>query len=354
MATQESYDWHLQKRLEAQRRVALIIQNGTKASSSDVIAKRMMNPSYKGLPDNSTGSKNRPFFAMKDESHVPLEAKIAARGGVLHTKVGKEYGYEILKRRAVDTKAQELAKEGIPPPEEPLLTLSEEESKTLEFNNILQTISDAVEGDEVSVALLPELRNGTRLMITLSPTFSSADLTDIVRVCDNILEDIGAMKVDITKGLAFKAGEEKVKAGALSQVAVFVARLRAMAQGMIGVVNSDIKSRKLKAKSLGKEIFNVSGIIEKREREKVEVPEEEPEEEPEESSATASATTTSPRPISEDERLVTNLFDAKNASSRLGLERIYLKTFPLRDATTPAKMKNALIKHIKSGKTIKR
>lgn len=82
MATLPAINFHNEKMAQERARVMLRIQNGLKSDSSALIARRMMNPSFKGLPDNSTGSRNMPFFATKNEINVPLEAKIAARGGM--------------------------------------------------------------------------------------------------------------------------------------------------------------------------------------------------------------------------------------------------------------------------------
>jgi hypothetical protein len=86
MATLPVINFHNQQMAEERARVMLRVANGTKASSSALIGRRMMDPSFKGLPANSTGSRNMPFFAAKDEVNVPLEAKIQARGGMMNNR----------------------------------------------------------------------------------------------------------------------------------------------------------------------------------------------------------------------------------------------------------------------------
>jgi hypothetical protein len=177
MATPAVQQFHNDNMRQERERVLLRIANGTKASSPNVISIRQSHPTYKGLPDNSTGSRTMPFFASKDESHCPIEEKIRMRGGVLHTKAGKEYGYEILKRRARDDINQRAAVEGLPPTPAPLTELSEEESKSLELDQLLNALNDAIAtGDvrainqSINITLLP------RLMVALAPTFSGAKL----------------------------------------------------------------------------------------------------------------------------------------------------------------------------------
>ena len=177
MATPAVQQFHNDNMRQERERVLLRIANGTKASSPKVIGVRQSHPTYKGLPDNSTGSKTMPFFANKDESHCPIEEKIRMRGGVLHTKAGKEYGYEILKRRARDDINQRAAVEGLPPTPAPLTELSEEEQKSLELDQLLNALDDAIETGDVrainqaiNITLLP------RLLVALAPTFSGNKL----------------------------------------------------------------------------------------------------------------------------------------------------------------------------------
>jgi hypothetical protein len=75
---------------------------------NDKIGYRMTHPSYRGLPDNSTGSKMRPFFINKDESHIPLEEKIKG-GSLSSTPEGRAYIQRILSQRARDVEAIERA-----------------------------------------------------------------------------------------------------------------------------------------------------------------------------------------------------------------------------------------------------
>lgn len=191
MATPAVQQFHNDNMRQERERVLLRIANGTKASSPQIISFRQSHPTYRGVPDNSLGSKTMPFFASKDESQCPLEDKLRMRGGVLHTKAGKEYGYEILKRRARDDINQRAAAEGLPPTPAPLTELSEEESKSLELDQLLNALSDAIAtGDirainqSINVTLLP------RLMVALAPTFSGAKLGALESFISNMWDKL--------------------------------------------------------------------------------------------------------------------------------------------------------------------
>ena len=88
MATLPVINFHNEKMAQERARVMLRIANGTKSDSSALIARRMLNRTYQGVPDNSTGSRNMPFFATKNELNTPLEAKISARGGMVPRQPG--------------------------------------------------------------------------------------------------------------------------------------------------------------------------------------------------------------------------------------------------------------------------
>jgi len=186
MASPAVISFHNAQMEQERKRVALRIANGTKASSNLVIGHRMQHPSYKGLPDNSTGSRNQPFFAMKDESQCPLEDKIRMRGGVLSTDAGRQYAKSILKRRAEDTNNIERMKNELPPVPPKLLELDEEESKSLELNTIIDGIDDALNAGTAFGVPISEVSKLPRLLISLSPTFAEQQITALIDVFDDL------------------------------------------------------------------------------------------------------------------------------------------------------------------------
>jgi len=180
--------FHNQQMAQERERVALRIANGLKSDSSNIIGVRRQHPSFKGLPDNSTGSRNMPFFASKDESQCPLEDKIRMRGGVLNTKAGKEYGYEILKRRARDDMNIRATAEGLPPTPAPLMELDPVESRSLELDEILAEVDDAADAGDFSglSAFGGDLKNIPRLVIALSPSLSEGKIGALIEFLGNL------------------------------------------------------------------------------------------------------------------------------------------------------------------------
>lgn len=182
----QNQEFHKLKMANARRAVEILIQNGTKASSPDLLSIRRAKAYAERirLPDNSTGSKNRPFFYTPDQSHKPL--------GVIEGGVLKDYKYAkfILNRRAKDVERINLEKENIFPPEEPLLTLSDLESRSLELNNLLQVIQDAVELGDFPSTLNTELKNMLRIFISLLPTFTIDQISEYKDLFGNMFEDI--------------------------------------------------------------------------------------------------------------------------------------------------------------------
>ena len=117
---------------DERRRVMLRIANGTKASSPQIISQRRQNPQYKGLPDNSTGSRTTTFFNTTNQRDLPFAQMT---GGVLKDF---KFAKALLDQRAKSSAALDALREGIPPTESPILELSDVESRSLELNNLLQ------------------------------------------------------------------------------------------------------------------------------------------------------------------------------------------------------------------------
>jgi hypothetical protein len=187
--------FHNELMAREKERVALRIQQGTKASSPQLLAARYARHDFKGLPDNSTGSKNRPFFITPDQSDKVLpaaQAPPAFRGGVL-----RDYKYArfILDRRAKDSARQDMEAQGITPPAPAMLELSAEESRSLELNTLLQLLQDAVETGELAdlTNLVPDLKNILRIFVSLLPTFNERKLTDFQDFFQELAGDLDAM-----------------------------------------------------------------------------------------------------------------------------------------------------------------
>lgn len=199
MSVPEVQQFHNDKMKQERERVLLRIANGTKASSPQIISFRHSHPSYEGLPDNSTGSRTMPFFANKDESQCPLEEKIKMRGGTLTSPAGREYARKILLRRAQDDTNQRAAAEGLPRAPPPLMEFSETEQKSLELDQLLNALDDAIDTNDINaINTAINVNQLPKLLITLSPTltakqvrFTSAaqgtpDMGDLIQFIDNM------------------------------------------------------------------------------------------------------------------------------------------------------------------------
>ena len=197
MATPEVMAFHNANAISERERVRLRIQQGTKASSPDVRSYRRQHlqiyQPHATLADNSTGSKNRPFYATKDESHISLEDKVKMRGGVLSTPEGQKYAKFILNRRAKDIVKQDLEAQGIEPstvlPDTDLV-LTADESKSLELNTLLQGISDAVDARDFSGLTITDLKNIPRLMITTLPKMTQNRFAELVRFIEELIDTL--------------------------------------------------------------------------------------------------------------------------------------------------------------------
>jgi hypothetical protein len=194
MATAAVIAFHNANMAQERERVKLRIANGTKASSPEVIGARMMNPSFKGLPHNSTGSRNAPFFVNTNQRDHPFTGLV---GGVI-----KDYRYarQLLDQRAKSAEELRALREGVAQGMPatavpgPLLELSPEDSRTLELNQVLQTIQDLIEADgleSLSGSVVMELKNILRLFVSLIPTFTEDEFakyseffTELVQVLE--------------------------------------------------------------------------------------------------------------------------------------------------------------------------
>lgn len=258
MASPATIDFHNAKMAQERARVALRIANGTKASSPNIISYRHSHPTFKGLPDNSTGSRNQPFFAMKDESQISLEDKLAARmmrGGVLNTDAGMKYAKSILKRRAIDTTNEDLAREGLPAQPQPLLELDEVESRSLELNNIIDAIDDALNAGTAFAIPLSEVTKLPRLLIALSPTFNERKITALIDVLDDLFQRASTAR-GIKQPVPIESATGDDEDVAVARIAVPLERSIDFLKGALNVVNlADERGKRLALADLAKEIF---------------------------------------------------------------------------------------------------
>ena len=158
---------------------------------------RLQHPGFRGLPDNSTGSKNRPFFAAKDEADVPLESKVQARGGgnpgALWNPAGRKYAKQILQRRAVDSSALE---EGLEAPQVVPPAGSEPPSseKKFELTQLLKQLAVTVTQGNFNELTFGVMRQSLSLLFGIMPFMDDDELVD-ARAKFDFLENIATQQL---------------------------------------------------------------------------------------------------------------------------------------------------------------
>jgi hypothetical protein len=186
MASNPVNEFHNQQMREARQRVRFRMEYNAGCGA------RRANPDYKGLPDNSLGSKNRPFFANKDEAHVPLAHKIASQGGGMHGGVLKNFAYaqRILAQRARDIQAQQALVEGIPfvPPAGPQEGLAQEELDLFDLNQRLTNTLEALNDGAIPPETATAFREVPRLLVSAAATMTTTDFAKLQDIVDSINE----------------------------------------------------------------------------------------------------------------------------------------------------------------------
>jgi hypothetical protein len=309
MATLECINFHNEKMAQERARVMLRIQNGLKSDSSAVIARRMMNPSFQGMVDNSTGSRNQPFFATKDESQTSLESKIRHRNGRIqprnvfqpqqqypmpdgtHVEVADQldanpniiaapfiaprtmsggvltnykYARKILNRRKEDIENQELVEEGLPRQPPTLTVLTELDSRKMELANVLDFIGQSVSAGDYGVVSSMEARNLFRLIISLAPAFTEDELADVVRILENIIDNLEEGVRDATQGKrdVDDVNSSRRKARLINAGGSVMLRLLNFLREIARVVNSPVMEKVQLATVLAQELGASVGLRE--------------------------------------------------------------------------------------------
>jgi hypothetical protein len=267
MATPEVMSFHNANAISERERVRLRIQQGTKASSPDVRSYRRQHldiyQPHATLADNSTGSKNRPFYATKDESHISLEDKVKMRGGVLSTPEGQKYAKFILNRRAKDITMQDLEAQGIEPstvlPTDNDLVLTADESKSLELNTLLQSISDAVDARDFSGLTITDLKNIPRLMITTLPKMTQNRFAELVRFIEELIDELEAItepKEDLDDDEDELKPDSKATAGA-DRIKNYLENILVLLREFAKVIGRDEASKTATLKALVNEFLGL-------------------------------------------------------------------------------------------------
>jgi hypothetical protein len=149
---------------------------------------RYTHPSFKGLPYNSTGSRNQMAFLSKAENDVPLEAKVMAGGA--RTQQAQRFYQKKLKGVAEWTRNQQLMKDGLPPtpPNPAQFELSQKESITLELDTLLTTLNNVIESGDLSSMTTKDFSNIPRLLIKfVASTTEKREIVNVIRAFETDL-----------------------------------------------------------------------------------------------------------------------------------------------------------------------
>lgn len=177
------------------------INYGTKSSSPEVRNVKRLQPLnyFNPLPDNSSGSKIRPFQMTKDESGRPNAMELVAmrqagdkqllQGGVL-----KDYKYAkfVLNRRATDTKNIELAAKQLPVELSPLLEIDDIDKQKLILSQVISKIQDDLDTGDVTNLTYESMKTLSRSLIVLSSSFDAKDIANLSRIFDDMTETINS------------------------------------------------------------------------------------------------------------------------------------------------------------------
>lgn len=293
MANATAINFHNEKMAQERERVMLRIQNGLKSDTSAIIANRMAHPSFRGMVDNSTGSKNVPFFITKDESGTSLESKIKNRNGMiqprnvflaqqspllLQTKqdstdqidlnpniiaspfiaprtrleggVLKDFNYakRILNQRKKDIENQILNEQGLPRNAPDLTILSDIDSKKLELANVLDYVGNEISVGNYNVISSLESRSVIRLIIALSSVFTEDEIVTVIRILENIIKNLSE---GIRDGIKVQDVEGKKR-----QLERTIDFLRKIAR----VINQPVMNKVILATALARDLGSFVGL----------------------------------------------------------------------------------------------
>ncbi len=242
--------WNDGARAERER-VMLRISQGTKGASPDIRNVNRMNPGFyfNPLPDNSSGSKIRPFQCSKDESGRPTAMEIVMANqqrGSGYSGGVKNYQYarSVLDRRARDVANLDLEAQGLPAMAEPIAEMSVVDSKNLELNNLLQNIQQQVETGSQSQITLNDLKGIPRLLIGLTPTYTPQEAVELIQYIDDDVLAVIRQENDDTRLASINRRLDN-----------FFTAIRGFLGEMVGFLGLDEMTKRNASLTLGKKYF---------------------------------------------------------------------------------------------------
>ncbi len=159
---------------------------------------RMMNPTFRGLPANSSGAQLHLFNSHRDESHIPLPTPISAahplgsmvRGGALSTPEGQAYAKKILARRARDYAAIQNADATLPIESLPTFYESDQVLQQFNLNQFLSSIGDIIQLGEFRGETLQALQRALGSLMALLPTLRTESVVEIYQYIQSVMEQV--------------------------------------------------------------------------------------------------------------------------------------------------------------------
>lgn len=258
MTAENVRNWHLQQMAEMRQRVMDRIAVGTKSTSPHTLATRLAEPLkyYNPLPDNSSGSKSRPFFGARDDSGRPTADELVylrqreeadMRGGAIHNF---QVAQQLLNRRRQDFQQLEEVKAGLPPTEPPQSVLTDLESKELELNVLLRNIGDAIESEQLDSLSTSEIKNIPRLLISLSPYFDESRVTEIIGYLESQIQELNAY-------LDREADDSKQRKIVVRVIASLTDFIEYLKQGVLPYLDRSYEERIMGANKYAKRILEL-------------------------------------------------------------------------------------------------
>lgn len=255
MAEASVREWHDRQMQEHRQRVLQRIEMGTKSTSPHRLAVRLSDPlKYSNpLPDNSSGSKSRPFMAARDDSGRPTADQLVymrqheMQGGAIRDF---QIAQRLLNRRREGYLEQEALKEGLPPAPAAPEVLTDLESQELELDILIRSIGDAVEANNFDALSLSEIKNVPRLLIRLAPYMDDSRATQIVAYLDSVVHELNALAGRNIQNQAKQAAIQRIKLSLESFV-------KFLEEGVLPYVNRSPQERALGANDLAKKLFDL-------------------------------------------------------------------------------------------------
>lgn len=246
--------FHERQADEMRKNIQLRIKAGTKSGSPLQLNKKRLEPLYYSnpLPDNSSGSKIRPFQTSKDESGRPnamemvLANQMAARKNQVVKRGGVLTDYRtarrLLDRRAEDVRNIEREDEGLPRVAGQPVILTADDTSSLQLNNLLTTLQGLISTGSFDNTILQRINLLPPLLFNVLPSYSMSDITELLDFIDD----------DIILELRNKVGGKTSISNILMD---FFQNVRVFLQRISPFMRLDLQTKSTAIRRIGLEMF---------------------------------------------------------------------------------------------------